>query len=304
MSWGDRVGSAGAREELGLGDHVCVFTESVDQRVDAMAAVVAAGLRGGDLVMVVTDCLPPPELAAGLVARGVAVTAGLRSGHVQLVSARDVYLPTGRFEFESLYESMAGLVTQTLAAGYPGLRLVADMTWTLAAPAGLGQLAGYEAAVNRLLLDGQAFGACLYDRRGLDADLVRAVTCAHPATTSRFHPAWEPLLRIRRSQRPYGLALAGEVDASNRQALFTALDAIADELPDRAAPIVIDVNGLRFADAASGGALAELAGRAPAGVRVVGCHGAVAVVLDQLDVGRLPGVELLPADPDPEERGR
>jgi anti-anti-sigma regulatory factor len=268
-----------------------VLAESIDDRFDAMAAVVATGLRSADLVMVVTDAFPPVAMMAELQARGVPVPP---DGQVQVVSARELYLPTGRFEPDLLYDSMAGLLARTVDAGYPGLRLVADMTWTLATPAGLRRLADYEAAVNRLLLDGQAIGVCLYDQRGLDVDLMRAVTCAHPTTTSDLQD-WAPMLRVRRTRQPYGLALTGEADTSNRQAVLTALDAIADDRPASAGPIVIDVAGLRFADAATGAALRRLAERVTAGVRIIGCHGAVAVVLDRLDLAQLPGVDILPA---------
>ena len=103
---------------------------------------------------------------------------------MQVLPAREAYLPAGRFEPARMLDALAGHIDQAGRDGYRGLRLVGDMTWALAEPAGVDQLAGYEAHVNQLYMDGRALGVCLYDRRAFPRDLLRQVTCAHPASTT------------------------------------------------------------------------------------------------------------------------
>jgi hypothetical protein len=193
-----------------------------------------------------------------------------------------------------MLDCLAGHVERAVAEGFAGLWLVGDMAWALGELVDAEGLADYEAQVNRLYLDGRAMGVCLYDRRVFDADLLRQVTRAHPAAVTDAvtdaASGWTPLLRIRRTTDPYGLRLVGESDLSNRQAVAAALDAVLVAQPDPGVPIVVDVAGLRFADGATAALLGRLALRGPAGVHIVGCHGALQTVLDRLGVTHLPGI--------------
>lgn len=275
---------------LRLGDHYCVLTTSAADRMTAITRVVAAGLRGGDLVIVLAASTPPATVTDQLVVQTPAAAAALRSAQVRVVPASDVYLHEGQFDPVRVHDTMVRCVEEARAGGYPGLRVVADMTWTPSSSAGMHQLPDYEAAVNELALDGTAFGACLYDQPSMCPDVMRAISQAHPATV-RHLPA-QPLLRLRRTHRPYGLTLVGEADASNRRAVRSALDAVVNGLPDPRDPLVVDLTGLRFADAATGAALGALGRRVPGGVHLVGCQGSVAVLLDEMKVALLPGIEL------------
>ncbi len=278
---------------LQLGDHVRAFVEDADERLELMAQTVTTGLDAGDRVMVFTAALPPLGVLAGLEARGLAVGAAARSGQVRVLSAQEAYLPAGRFEPPRMLDSLAGHIERATKDGFAGLRLVGDMTWALDESAGVEQLAGYEAQVNQLYMDGRALGVCLYDRHAFSDDLLRQVAYAHPAMTSAGAEAGAvPLLRIRRTTEPYGVRLAGEADFSNRHALDAALDAALDQQPDPAAPLAIDVAGLRFLDAGTAALLGRLALKAPSGMHLTAPPRAVERVLDQLGVLQLPQTRL------------
>ena len=88
------------------------------------------------------------------------------------------------------------------------------------------------------------------------------------------------------------MRLAGEADFSNRQALAAALDAVADQQPEPAAPILLDVTDLRFLDAGTAALLSRLALKAPAGVHITAPPRAVERVLDHLGVLQLPQTRL------------
>ena len=278
--------ATGAVGELQLGDHICAFVDGVADGLDVVAQTVAAALDAGDRVIVFTAALPPVAVLAGLAARGVAIPPAEPGGQVQVLSAPEAYLPTGRFEPSRMLESLAGHIEQAGTDGYAGLRLVGDMAWALGEPAGVEHLADYEAQVNQLYLDGRALSVCLYDRSAFGSDRLRQVAYAHPAMTDAGADRM-PSLRIRRTTQPYGLRLAGEADFSNRLALAAALDAVAEQQPEPAAPILVNMADLRFLDAGSAALLGRLALRAPAGVHISAPQRAVERVLDHLGVLQL-----------------
>jgi hypothetical protein len=288
------VVTVGAVELPQLGDHICAFVDGPDDGLDVIAGSVTAGLEAGDKVVVLTGALPPVAVLAGLEARGVPG----QSGQVEILPAAEAFLPDGRFEPRSMLASLAAHVERATAAGHRGLRLVCDMAWAAVQPAAADRLAGYESQVSRLQLDGRLLAVCLYDRHAFDPGLLRQVASAHPATSTTGHggeAGWVAMLRMRRTGAPYGLRLSGEADLNNRRSVAAALEAVLEGQPDPALPIVIDVAGLRFADASTAVLLGNLALRAPAGVHITGCHGTVETILDSLGVTRLPAMRLIRA---------
>jgi hypothetical protein len=280
-------------EGLQLGDHVCALVDGVDDGFEVIAQTVAVGLAAGDRVMVFTESVPPVKVLARLEARGIPAGRESRAGQLEVLSAGDAYLPSGRFEPDRLLESLLDHVERATLDGYAGVRLVGDMAWALSAPVGVEQLAGYEAQVNQLYMDGRALGVCVYDRHAFDGDLLQQVRRAHPAIrASTVEDGWVPQLRICRISDPYGLRLTGEADFSNGQALAAAVEALLDQQADPFTPIHVDLAGLRFADAATAALLIRLALRAPAGVHLRGCHGPVVRILDCLGVTAMPSVHL------------
>ncbi len=280
--------TAAVAGQLALGDHVCWRFDDDDQLLDAMAGFVASGVNANHKVVYFTEALLPPALTAGLAARGVP----LHAGQVDVWPARQRYLTGGRFDPDAMLRTLEDLVARARAEGYLGLRLVGDMGWAVAHPPGVEHLPRYETRINRVFLDGQALAVCLYDRRTFDEATLRQVSRAHPASTPSTVAGseWVPLLRIHRTAHPYGLRLVGEADLTNRHGLAGALDALLEAVPDTTVPPVIDLTGLRFADGATAGLLLRTAELAPAGLHLIGCQPAVAVLLRCLDAANVPGI--------------
>jgi anti-anti-sigma factor len=134
---------------------------------------------------------------------------------------------------------------------------------------------------------------CQYDRRLFPDAELRQVASAHAAAALAGATAdWRPALRIRRTHEPQGLALSGEADISNRQALGAVLGALLDDVPDPHQPIVIDLAGLTFADSATAGLLVRAALVSKAGMRLVGCTPTVGRLLGILGAEHVPGLTI------------
>lgn len=278
-------------DRLRLGDHVCWTVD--DNRLAATARLAGAGIEAGQRIVYLTGSLQPTALLAGLDSLGVPVDQARRAGQLEVLPADRAYLADGSFDPDRGLETLAERIKDARTAGYHGLRLITDMSWALREQPGVERLTWFEAQANRLFMDGSALAVCLYDRRSFPTELLREVAGAHPATTPvRVDPDWTPLLRAARTTRPYGLRLFGEADLSNRQALAAMLDAVIAEQPGDAGPIVVDVSGLRFADAATAGLFIHAARAAAAGLHLTGCHGEVAVMVDRLGLTEVPALRI------------
>lgn len=265
---------------LAPGDHICWIVDRDTECLPTMARFVRAGLAQRQQVVCLTGP-GMPDLAGTLDER-----AAVDSGQLWLGTATDMYLPGGRFDPAAVIGSFTRHINDAVAAGYTGVRVIADMGW---AGSGSGYVPDYEERVNALFLDGRALGVCLYDRRLFGAAELHAASCAHPGTVGPERaPGWTPMLRTRRTG-PARLSLSGEADLTNRQALATVLSLVVSEAAET---VEVDVGGLSFVDAGTAALFARAARCAPAGLTFVDATPAVRQVLSLTGVAALPGVSL------------
>jgi hypothetical protein len=252
---------------LQAGDHVCVPFTGAGVRTGIMAGFVRGGLDSGDKIVCCTVLDDPAEFTAALVAADGRAGEALHDGRLVVGSAAGSYLASGRFEAERTTLGWRAAIDQARRDGYPGMRVIADMSWATGAVPGTGRLPWYEAEVNRILAGGFARGVCLYDRETFAPARLRRYIATHPGTVEPDDPH-PPQLRLRHTDCPRGLAVTGEADMANRAALLAVLDGLQADLPGDD-PLTIDLSGLTFADVGAASALVRMARRLP-GLRLVG----------------------------------
>jgi hypothetical protein len=259
--------SAPSSRPARLGDHVSWIYHSDRDLLGHTAQFTRAGLDAGNRVVVLTASLPTVAVTDWLHDAVPGFEAARGAGRVEVLDGPRQYLATGRFEPDRVTASFAEMISATAAAGYPGLWVCADMTWSADTAGGAGTVARYEARANRLYASGRVAGVCQYDGRRFGGADLDAVCAAHPITpgqaTLRFHGS---------DQAPH-LAVSGEVDASNQPVLA----ALLDQLP--AGDVEIDATDLRFADGASAWSVVRLAATRPGDTVTVRCTPALARVL-------------------------
>jgi hypothetical protein len=186
--------------------------------------------------MVFPDIVPPATVASRLREENDTFAGALATDQVRVVSPEDVHLAGGYFDQHRMLAGFAQAVTEADADGYDGLRVSVDMTWAQRPVPGVEQLFDFEATANRLFPQRRLAAVCRYDRRRFDAEAIRRARAAHPITPG------VSMLRFSLMQTP-GLALSGQVDVNNHQALTGLLGALPDT------DITMDLTGLTFADA-------------------------------------------------------
>jgi anti-anti-sigma factor len=273
-------------DRVTLGDHVCWAVDDDVIRMEAIASFVRAGLQARHMVFYCGD--DPAGVIDGLARYGVETGPAVDAGLLVVRGAEETYLTGGRFEPATTLARWRDLIEATRAAGCPGLRVVADMTWATRGTPGADRLGWYESQVNTLFTDGYAAAVCAYDRRLFDPLALRPLIWAHPGVAGSEMP-FDPdsALRARRTHQPYGLCLSGEVDLSNRAALASVIEHV---LAYAAGDVTLDVAGLRFADTAAARLLVRAASAGPGRLFVTGCSPAMLRLLDFHGAAHVPGL--------------
>ncbi|MEV0896147.1 MEDS domain-containing protein [Actinoplanes sp. NPDC049802] len=253
-------------DRLRLGDHACVLFDDDAEKTRALFTFVRAGLRDSHRILYFGA--DEPRIAA-------AFPGAIAAGRLRMATPEQSYLASGVFDPQATIAGWRTEAQQARADGFRGLRAAGDMSWAARPVPGADRLQWYEAQVNRVFADGFAMAVCLYDRRLFTGTDLDRICRSHPATIDHdSHPATAPLLRAVRTGDPPGLALHGEADLSNRQALSALLENLADDTPGHSGPLTVDMSGLRFADAAAIRLLTRTAARTPR-LRLVGASPAI-----------------------------
>ncbi|MFG3436788.1 MEDS domain-containing protein [Nonomuraea sp. NPDC047897] len=244
-------------DRLRPGDHVCWTFDDHERHLRALVRFLRKGLEHDQKVLYITDTFLPPAFLAAAQAYGVEVRQPLNDGQLHVTTAEESFLSDGSFEPERALKGWTAAIDQARAEGWSGLRVAADMGWTVRPLVDMGELARYEAQANQIFSAGYAMALCCYDRRLFTHAELERISAAHPGAARAGAGSveeWEPLLRIRRT--PDGVSLDGAADRTNCDALAAVLDPLAAAADDSDTPLVIDVAGLTFADVATARLLA------------------------------------------------
>src|SRR3954447_8901669 len=244
---------------LGVRDHACWSFDDREQFRRAGVAYLEDGRRLGQRLMYVGDCDADRlrDDLAELSDRDALMEAGWLSV-APLDAVYEIGAPADTAERLRGYDA---LVDDALANGYRGLRVMAEVSRLLAAPAGAAAHARWEAVADRYMEDRPLSALCGYDRRQITAEALADVACVHPLVHGPEHVS-----PLRLFAADGGLALEGELDFFSAPALARAIRACVAEPGET----VLDLAGLRFIDVAGVQALeGERRALAAQGCRVV-----------------------------------
>jgi anti-anti-sigma regulatory factor len=271
-------------DRLLTGDHVCWTFDDHERHLRALVRFVRKGLERREQVLYYTDTFLPAAFLAAAQAYGVEISGPLASGQLHVTGAQASFLAGGDFDPGRALKGWEAAIERARSAGYRGLRVAADMGWTVRPAVDLNLLVRYEAQANRILSGAHAIALCCYDRRLFTRAELERISAAHPGAAragAGSQEEWEPLLRMRRT--PAGLTLHGAADRTNTDALAAVVEPLVAEARRSARPLVIDVSGLAFADVATARLLSGAVGAAGGRLLLRGARPSVAGLLTLTD---------------------
>lgn len=228
-------------------DHVGWVFSGTGELVALASPYLVEGASQGELGLFVCDD-PEPALSpamAELVAQGV----------LQVAATADVYDADGLVDADRQRDTFAEAVAGARAAGFSGLRVVADNSSMVADPARRLAWNRWEVTADRLMAHESITGLCAFDRDRVDVDVLRHLATLHP-----LFSADAPVPQFRLFWQDDVLRLQGEIDASAVDQLWTVMQ----EVPAKTS-VVVD---LAVASFRSNRAARHLADVAAAGVPV------------------------------------
>lgn len=198
--------------------HVCWSYDDPAAFDSRAREFLAEGLAAGERVWYVAS-EPPGAVVERL--RGVSVFEdGFRRGAARVVPVDSTYSGSGVVDPVAQVGVYASATGDALAAGYTGLRVLADATPLVRTSAQLDAFARYEHLIDRYMRTRPMSALCAYNRLELGDQAVAELACLHPVTN-----ADEVLFQLYACDPDDGCAtLTGELDPSNHELFATALE--------------------------------------------------------------------------------
>jgi PAS domain S-box-containing protein len=166
--------------QIGPHEHLALLYESKEEQFAAAIPAIRVGIERHEKCVYVADDNTAVDVIDALRDGGIDVGAAVESGSLTVATRQDTTLKEGRFVPETLLRFWADAVEASTAAGFSGLRIVAEMTWSLHGDPGTEQLIEFEAKVNDLVRRRPIVAICQYNRRRFSPEVILNVIRVHP----------------------------------------------------------------------------------------------------------------------------
>jgi ABC-type transporter Mla MlaB component len=206
-------------DAVGLNGHACWSFGDIGDFVVAAAPFLEEGQALGQRLMFVGG-----DEAEEAVRRVEPMRSMVEDGILSVAPFDAVYPGGRRMPDEQQWEMYAGATAEAVAAGFAGLRVLAEVT-ALAVPG--EELPGqvrWESFADRRMATQPLAALCCFDRRSVAEQDISMLAAVHPVVEQRLQPA----APFNVFGQPDALALAGAVDAFSSDALGRVLDLVVD----------------------------------------------------------------------------
>jgi signal transduction histidine kinase len=172
------------------GAHFCLFYETREDLLDSLIAYCKSGLgREEYCLWIVAEPLTIEEATAALKAAVPDLDRHLADSRIEIVSARDWFLPGGTFDGKRLTDAWYEKLARVSARGYAGMRVTGDTTWL--AKKDWGHWCDYEDGLNEVIGNQSLAVLCTYPLATCGAPEILDVVRTHQFVLARRHGNWD-----------------------------------------------------------------------------------------------------------------
>src|SRR5689334_17933529 len=116
--------------EMSWGTHICVFYEAEQDLLATNASYFAAGLENNEFcIWAVSDPIGAGTAKDALRQLIPDIDARLMAGQMEIIAARDWYLPGGEFDIQRITGGWNEKLRAALERGYAGIRISGNAFW-------------------------------------------------------------------------------------------------------------------------------------------------------------------------------
>ena len=203
------------------GAHFCFFYETREDLVDTLISYCKSGLGSGEYCLwIVAEPLSVAEAKDALKDAVPDLERHLAESRLEIVSARDWFLPGGSFDGKRLTRSWYEKLASVSARGYAGMRVTGDTTWLTRKD--WSHFCDYEDGLNEVIGNQRLAVLCTYPLAGCGAPQILDVVKTHQFVLARRHGNWEvvetaALKRAKAELKHLNDELEKRVDERTRQ---------------------------------------------------------------------------------------
>lgn len=162
--------------------HVCAFFNSRDEEYDTLAPFFKEGLDWGEKTLHIVDPALMDDHVERLRDRHIDTERCLSCSQMEVLSWDDVYLHGDVFDQDRMLAAIEEAIDAGRKAGYPRMRIMGNMGWTLKKRPGTEQVLEFESRVNNVLSKHRQLAVCVYDMAKMSGTLMMDLLRSHPMT--------------------------------------------------------------------------------------------------------------------------
>jgi hypothetical protein len=195
-------------------DHSCWSYHDHRAFVLHARAFLYAGLAAGERVWYV-----PGRRSSGVTGWLLDGAAAWPAGAVRVLDPEEVYPSTGVLDPVAQTAAYVAATEDAVAAGFRGLRVVADATAMVRTRPRLDAFVRYEYAIGRYMRTAPLRAVCVYDRSRLGERAVAELACVHRRTNDG-----DVSFQLYAGRTAAETVLTGEVDVASEDLFVTVLE--------------------------------------------------------------------------------
>ena len=174
------------------GAHFCLFYETKQDLLDTLISYCKSGLERDEYCLwIVAEPLTIDEARAALKNAVPDLDRYFAGSRLEIVAARDWFLPGGAFDGKRLTASWYEKLASLSAKGYPGMRITGDTTWL--SKKEWTHFCDYEDGLNEVIGNQRLAVLCTYPLAACGAPQILDVVRTHQFVLARRHGNWDVL---------------------------------------------------------------------------------------------------------------
>ena len=216
-----------ALERFGSNDHLCLIYKSLDELRAASVPFLRIGFDRGEKCICITSTHSAGEIREWLAGAGIDFAEMEASGQLAILHRADIHPGGSSFDPEGAVSVLMVECDRAIAEGYPGLRIMEEVSMRHGGYFALEKLLEYEARLNKELFSRYPCTAmCQYEQWRCDARTIKNALMTHPVVIrdnevhqNFYYVAAEELLEQKREQREvqdWLIAIEQEGEAQKR----------------------------------------------------------------------------------------
>src|SRR6202040_2251742 len=174
------------------GAHFCLFYETKQDLLDTLISYCKSGLERDEYCLwIVAEPLTIEEARTALKNAVPDLDRYFAGSRLEIVPARDWFLPGGVFDGKRLTASWYEKLASLSARGYPGMRITGDTTWL--SKKEWTHFCDYEDGLNEVIGNQRLAVLCTYPLAACGAPQILDVVRTHQFVLARRHGNWDVL---------------------------------------------------------------------------------------------------------------